>query len=123
MDKKHIYSSSITSGYFDHVFVFLVRKTREKNYIVELLDIFKYDHIVTTIRRYDMIIDALNSFPNHHCWEKKTVHKESNDWVDYGYTATRLLDPNVNCGHRAVVIASLNPVLTPEMVKTTGLLD
>lgn len=113
-DKTHVFSSSVSSSHHQKVFVFLIREVHN-GYIVELLDIYSYPLYHYT--RKEMVFSALNSFPNNHCWDGKKVHEE-HDWVDYGYTKSRLLNTNVNCGHRGYVIASLSPQITPAMIET-----
>lgn len=109
-DRKHVFTSAIDTT---TVFVFLIHE-EYNGYTTELLDLFQYPSGFYT--RKEMILDALNNFPNNHCWEGKEAHVEPNNWIDYGYSKTKIIY-DTNSGHQAVVIASLNNGVNPRMIK------
>lgn len=126
--RDHVFTTAITSGYSDNVYVYRLHECKRDSgeYIIELLDVFKYSHAVQVQSRKDMILDALVNFTNHQVYRDGTIHIERSseglEWVNYGYTGFSDNDPFSGKGfssfkHRAIVLASLHQYVSPAMIQ------
>lgn len=126
--RDHVFTTAITSRHSDNVYVYCLheRKRDSGEYIIELLDVFKYSHAVQFQSHKDMILDALVNFTNHQVYRNGTIHIERSneglEWVNYGYTGFSDIDLFSGKGfssfkHRAIVLASLYPFISPAMIQ------
>ena len=130
--RKHIATSTITSGWWQDVFVYKLHETRTKGqYSTELLEIFRYSHRLSTQPRDEMLEDALENFCNHHLY-KHTLHQTGTfegrptynfGSTTYGYERPHGFGPGQHIsisggpGHRVFVIAVIGSLLTQEMIQ------
>lgn len=126
-DREHVFSTAITSGWWNDVFVFILHEHEYDSgeYWVELQDVYRYNVAVNVYSRETMILDALNQFANHHTYPKPIAHKSGNGedhGVDYGYTGFSYCDPFGGKGfssyrHRTIAVATFSPGVLPAMIK------